>query len=103
MFTRQDCIDYASAFIEKVKSKGIDIKIAKIFGYYSKDSASEFSDIDLLLVSDVFKGVGFIDNHLIADELINFDKIQVRTYSYKDYKESDPFLQEIEKKAILIN
>lgn len=103
MFTREACINYASEFVDRIKNRGIDIKIAKIFGSYSIDTANDDSDIDLLLVSDNFKGVGFLDNLLIAQELIDFDKIQVRTYSYSDYQESDPFLNEIEKKAIVIN
>jgi predicted nucleotidyltransferase len=103
MFTREFCINYASEFVAKLKTKGIDIKIAKIFGSYSNGSATEISDIDLLLVSGNFKGAGFIDNMLFAEELIDYDKIHVKTYSYEDYQEGDPFIEEIEKDAIVIN
>ncbi len=103
MFTREFCIKYASEFVAKLKNKGIDIQIAKIFGSYSKDSANEFSDIDLLLVSANFKGAGFVDYKLFAQELIDYDRIHVRTYSYEDYQEGDPFIDEIEKSAIVIS
>jgi hypothetical protein len=40
---------------------------------------------------------------LFAEELIDYDKIHVKTYSYEDYQEGDPFIEEIEKDAIVIN
>lgn len=103
MLTRENCIAYATDFVRKIRNKGIDIKVAKIFGSYSRDNANELSDIDLLLVSDKFDGVGFIDFKLFSQELVDYDKIQVRTYSIKDYEEGDPFLVEIEKDAITIH
>lgn len=96
-------LDYAVEFVQKIRAKGINILIAKIFGSYSKNSFNENSDLDILLVSDNFVGAGFIDNLLIANELIDYDLIQPKTYSYKDYIEGDPFLNEINKTAITIH
>ncbi len=103
MLTRENCINYTQEFVKRIKNKGIDVKIAKIFGSYSKNQQNEYSDIDVLLVSENFLGVGLIDNLLIANELVDFDLIQVRTYSIADYEEGDPFIDEINKSAILIN
>lgn len=104
MFNREDCIKYVKNFVDRIKSKGIDIKVAKIFGSYSKNMQNENSDIDVLLVSDVFVGAGFIDNGLIAQELYDYDLIQVKTYSVEDYNEGDdPLLEEINKTAIILN
>lgn len=103
MLTREFSIKYAQNFVDRIRKKGINLKIVKLFGSYSKNSQKEDSDIDLLLVSDKFVGVGFIDFQLIADELIDFDLIQAKTYSTEDYEEGDPFLEEIEKTSILIN
>ncbi len=103
MFTRENCIAYAEKFVNRLKSKGIEISVAKLFGSYSKGLQTEDSDIDLLLVSDRFVGAGFIDNLLIADELIDFDLIQARTYSLEDYSAGDPFIDEINRNCININ
>ncbi len=103
MLTREFSIKYAQNFVDRIRKKGINLKIVKLFGSYSKNSQKEDSDIDLLLVSDKFVGAGFIDFQLIADELIDFDLIQAKTYSTEDYEEGDPFLEEIEKTSILIN
>lgn len=103
MLTRENCITYAENFVHQLKRKGIDISTAKLFGSYSKGLQTEDSDIDLLLVSDRFVGVGFIDNLLIADELIDFDLIQARTYSLDDYSSGDPFIDEINRNCININ
>ena len=100
MFTQANCIDYAQEFVRKIISKGINIRFAKLFGSYSKECQSNSSDIDILLVSEEFSGMGFIDNYLIADELIEFDEIQVKTYNIKDYEDSDPLIEEINKTAI---
>ena len=103
MLDKQDSLNYASEFLSKIRKNGIEIKIAKLFGSCSRSETHEYSDIDLLLVSDSFIGVGFIDNKLLAKELIEYDKIQVKTYNYKDYLERDPFIDEIEKTAITIH
>ncbi|MBM2814036.1 MAG: nucleotidyltransferase protein [Ignavibacteria bacterium] len=100
MFSKNDCIKYAQEFVDKVIAKGINIKYAKLFGSYSKNTQTVDSDIDILLVSDEFKGVGFIDNVLIANELYEFEYIQVKTYSVNDYEEGDPFVEEINKSAL---
>jgi predicted nucleotidyltransferase len=103
MFERNDCIKYAQDFVDKVIARGIDIKYAKLFGSYSKNKETPESDVDILLVADDFTGVGFIDNIKIASELIEFDLVQVKTYTIKDYEESDPFVDEINKTAIALH
>ena len=103
MLTTENCIEYAAEFVRKLNLKGLDIRIAKLFGSYVKGLQNENSDIDLLLVSDKFVGAGFIDYKLIADELIDFDLIDAKTYSWDDYLKSDPFLDEISKTSITIN
>lgn len=101
---RFDYIKYSKDFLEKIQKKGIPIDDAVLFGSYAKNTYNADSDIDILLVSDSFKGVGFIDNLLIADELIEYSMINVKTYSTEDYKEIDPLIEEINKTGLsLIN
>ena len=104
MSERFDYIKYSTEFLDKIKKKGIPIEDAVLFGSYAKNTYNDDSDIDILLVSDSFKGVGFIDNLLIADELIEYSMINVKTYSTEDYKENDPLIEEINKTGLsLIN
>jgi predicted nucleotidyltransferase len=103
MFERNNCIEYAQNFVNKVIARGIDIKSAKLFGSYSKNTETADSDVDILLVSNEFTGVGFIDNLMIADELIEFDSVQVKTYSVQEFEEGDPLVEEINKTAIILN
>jgi predicted nucleotidyltransferase len=100
MFKRDECIKYAQEFVDSVVAKGIELKYAKLFGSYAKGAQDVDSDVDILLVADDFIGVGFIDNGLIADELIKFDEVQVKTYPIKDYEEGDPLVDEIDRTAI---
>lgn len=102
MPVRNDYINYATQFVDSVAKKDIGLRYAKLFGSYAKNTANSESDIDILLVADKFVGAGFIDNSLIADELVKFDNIQVQTYCLKDYLESDPFINEINQYAINI-
>ena len=103
MLTREYCIEYVSKFLLKLKIKGIKIRTAKIFGSVSQDSINDNSDIDLLLVSENFSGANFIDYQLFSKELVEFDKLHIKTYSCKDYDEGDPFIEEIENKSIIVN
>lgn len=100
MLNRNDCINYAQNFVDRVIAKGIEIKYAMLFGSYAKNTQDENSDVDILLVGEKFSGVGFIDNRLIASELIEFDEVQVKTYSTDDFMDSDPLIEEIKRTAL---
>lgn len=101
-FDQINYLDYARTFVDSIIKKGIDIKVAKVFGSYVKDQQHEYSDIDVLLVSDVFKGVGFIDYSLISKELVEFYNIHARTYSTQDYYDGDPFIDEINQNSVTL-
>lgn len=103
MFNKIESLEYAQEFVRKVIAKGINIKYAKLFGSYSKGSQTPDSDIDILLVANDFVGVGFIDNTLFADLLVEFDAVQVKTYSVEDYEEGDPLVDEINSTSIILN
>lgn len=103
MLAEFDYIKYAQRFVDQIRANGIELKVAKIFGSFTKHTQTELSDLDVLLVSDSFVGCGFIDNKLIAEALVEFDLIQTKTYSLEDYLESDPFLDEINKNSIQLN
>lgn len=106
MFTRKTAIINAKEFIDEVKSKGVNIKKAYLFGSYAKDSASTNSDIDIAMIADEFSGAGFFDSKLFAPIKIKkkFLVIETKTYNTKAWEENnDPFIEEIIKTGIEIN
>jgi predicted nucleotidyltransferase len=100
MFTRQDSIIYSQKFIDKILSKGINLKYAKLFGSYASNHQHNDSDIDIALAADEFIGLGFIDIDLFVKELIEFDLIQVKTYNTEYFEIGDPFIDEIKRTGI---
>lgn len=51
---QQDAIIIVRQYIANLKNAGIPISKAYLFGSYARNQANENSDIDVLLVSDVF-------------------------------------------------
>ena len=65
---------------------------------YAHNRQHKWSDIDVALVSDNFKGPGFYDVALFGKTLIKkpFRTIQPKTYNSKVFsKGNDPFIDEI--------
>ncbi len=100
MLTQQDSIEYSQRFINKLKSKGLNIKYAMLFGSYSTNNQHPDSDIDIALAADEFIGFGFLDIDFFAMELFEYDLIQVKTYNTKYFEKGDPFIDEINKTGI---
>jgi uncharacterized protein len=68
-----------------------------LFGSYAGQRQHEHSDIDVALVADEFIGVGPVDIKLFISILHNYALIHAKTYSTQEFKEGDPFLEEIKK------
>ena len=81
---------------------GINIEKVLLFGSYARNEQKEYSDIDVALVSDDFTGFGILDIEKILPVLRNYTLIQPKTYTTRDFVESDPFLDEIKKGAVEI-
>jgi predicted nucleotidyltransferase len=76
-----------------------------LYGSYSRNKQRKWSDIDIALVADEFKGIGFFDAKLYSGILIKYPEmdIQPRTYNTKDFTpKKDPFVEEILKTGIEI-
>jgi predicted nucleotidyltransferase len=54
MANREIAIKTAKSFIDECKAKGLVFRKVLLFGSAAKDQMHEWSDIDLLLVSDLF-------------------------------------------------
>jgi predicted nucleotidyltransferase len=54
MVTREFAINIVKSFIRNCKSNGLTFYKVLIFGSVAKNNTHEWSDIDLLLISDLF-------------------------------------------------
>jgi predicted nucleotidyltransferase len=103
MVTKEAAIKTVEAFAKDIKNSGISLRKVILFGSFAKDKQHEHSDIDVALVADEFIGVGFIDIELFVKFLINYIRIQPKTYPTDYFEEGDPFIEEIKKTGIEIN
>ena len=91
--------------VSEIKSSGIHLQKVILFGSYAKNTQHKWSDVDLALVADEFKGIGFYDVGLFSKILIKYPSllIQPRTYHPAQFTPSkDPFVKEILRTGIEI-
>ncbi len=103
MPTREFAIKTATDFINECRSKGLTFYRILLFGSYAKGNASEYSDIDLLLVSDQFTNNVFENLKLYSKINIKYPTIETHPYPTREYLEGNDFIKEIEKESIVIN
>lgn len=100
MVTQLAAINETKNFLTDLKNIGINLRKAYLFGSYVNQKQHEHSDIDVALVADEFVGVGHIDIKLFLKILRNYKLIHAITYSYLDFEEGNPFLEEIKKNGL---
>jgi len=103
MVTKEAAIKSVESLAKDIKNSGINLRKVILYGSFAKDKQNEDSDIDVALVADEFTGAGFIDIQLFVKYLINYIRVQPRTYSTDYFEEGDPFIDEIKKSGIEIN
>ena len=83
-------------YLNNLKKARIPIKGAVLFGSYARGTQTEWSDIDIALVSDRFKGNRFEDKDLIRHiTLAVSSEIEVLPFSPKDFNKKNPLAKEI--------
>jgi len=70
------------AFAEKVKSS-FPVEAILIFGSYAKNQHGDWSDIDILVLSDRFKDVNILDRFKILQEF-KVGRIEAFAYTYEE-------------------
>ncbi len=90
-------------FVFELKRIGINVEKAILFGSYAKGTYNEWSDIDLAVVSNDFKGIRLIDkeNMVSAISAVDYD-ISPLPYRPEDFTEDDLFVKEIIQTGIRI-
>ena len=83
-------------YLNDLKKNNIPIKEAILFGSYAKGTQKEWSDIDIALVSEIFKGNRIEDKDKIRLITISVSsQIEVIPFSPKDFNENNPLAREI--------
>jgi len=106
MATQKIVIIWLKQFADELQHSGFHLKKMVLYGSYSRNQQHKWSDIDVAMVADEFKGNGYEDVLLFSRHLSKFPKlnsIQPRTYNTKDFTPAkDPFVDEILKTGIEI-
>ncbi len=102
MVTKETAINIAQSFVNDCKSNGISFDKVILLGSYATGNAHEGSDIDLVLVSDMFIDNIFRDINLYAKVNIKYPSIETHPISTKAFSASNPFIDEIKKNSITI-
>ncbi|MEI6091422.1 MAG: nucleotidyltransferase domain-containing protein [bacterium] len=90
-------------FIDLIENNGFKIQRAYLFGSYANGKADKWSDIDLALISDRFKGDRFLDLLSLTDYILKAGKdISPLPFRSEDFDASLFARDEILKKGISI-
>ena len=102
MITLDSAIAIAQSFVIDCKLNGLQFKKVLLFGSLVDGTLHEWSDIDLLLVSDQFGDNIFENLKLYSKVNIKYPIIEVHPYPTANYIEGDDFILSISKKSIEI-
>ena len=102
MVTREIAIKTVRSFIYDCKLEGLSFYKVIIFGSVAKNNMHEWSDIDLLLISDQFGDNVFENLKLYSKINIKYPIIETHPYPTNYYLEGDSFIDEIIKDSIVV-
>jgi len=102
MVTRETAINTVKSFVNDCKTGGLTFYKVFIFGSVVKGNLHEWSDIDLLLVSDQFNDNVFDNLKLYSKINIRYPLIETHPYPTKYFQDGDGFINEIVKDSIEI-
>ncbi len=92
-----------SRFLSALQDNNIPVKRAILFGSYAQGNFTEWSDIDLAIVSDIFVGDRFDDKRKIRLITLSIsDALEILPFNPQEFTEDDPFVKEIIRTGIKI-
>jgi len=90
-------------YISVLRTGGVRLDGAYLFGSYSKGTADKWSDIDIALISKEFTGNRIKDRDKIRKYTLSVSSmIEVIPFAEEDFNEENPFAKEIMKTGIRI-
>jgi len=100
MVTRETAINTAKSFVKDCKLTGLTFYKVFIFGSVVNGNMHEWSDIDLLLISDQFSENVFDNLKLYSKINIKYPIIETHPYPTSYYKNGDSFIDQVTKESI---
>ena len=100
MLTKDIAISTSKSFIKECRSNGLTFYKVFIFGSVVTGHTHEWSDIDLLLVSDQFNDNVFDNLKLYSKINIKYPIIETHPYPTDYFKSGDSFIDEAIKESI---
>lgn len=90
-------------YIKALEKNKIPIKRAVLFGSYVTGKFTEWSDIDIALVSEAFEGVRMNDRNKIRRITLSISSdLEPLPFRPEDFNPSDPFVREILETGVTI-
>lgn len=90
-------------YFAAIEQQGIHLQQAVLFGSYANGRYTEWSDIDVALVSDDFQGIRFYDREKLSQATLAVDRrIDPVPYRTKDFTTENLFVQEILRTGVKI-
>jgi predicted nucleotidyltransferase len=102
MVNRETAINTAKSFVDDCQKSGLSFYKVLLFGSFAKNNIHEWSDIDLLLVSDQFSDNIFENLKLFSKVNIKYPIIETHPYPTYYFLQGDDFLNEIKIESIEI-
>ena len=83
-------------YLNALRKNNIPVSKAYLFGSYARGTYSKWSDIDIALISDCFKGDRLEDKKMIRKITLQVGSdIEPVPFSPGDFNDKDPFAHEI--------
>ena len=102
MFNRETAIELINRYVDMCNSRNIFFKKVILFGSVAKNTATENSDVDVLLVSDQFSDNTIENWKMLAPVTAKLIDIEPHPYPTSFFLKGDPFLDEIKRAGIEI-
>ncbi len=102
MLNKSTAIEHVKKFIKEIEKNGIELSRVILFGSSVRDEMHEYSDIDLLLVSDKFSDNVFENIRLYSKINIKYPDIDTHPFSTNYFDKSDPFIDEVKATGLII-
>jgi len=90
-------------YVRRLRENNIPVQQALLFGSYAKGTHQKDSDIDVAIISPLFKGDRFSDRRLIVPFRRGLDsRIEPMPFTQADFEEGGILIDEIKKTGQII-
>ena len=99
-----DALNSIYELIKELNNNNLQIQKAYLFGSYSNNSYTEFSDIDIALISNSFTGNRFLDKEMIRKFVVKINTdLSPLPFNPVDFNNNNIMASEILKTGIEIS